>query len=567
MTFPDPTPRTGLGLVTDDRQESALPTLGSSWPPANFGPVAHTMTLWNAWWNGDPHMLSWVHYNLGQNSPVGRSFFATTGEKNTASHRPGQYRGGLLGGVDYTFWGNPVPPGEKRSKVHVPIAKRIARTSANQLFQRPPRITSSIGNEKNQEFLDGLSDNGFHTMLLEAAEYCAALGGVFLRIMWNTDISDRPWIHAIPADMGIPEFIGDKLSAVTFFQTIGETEKGDVIRHLEKHSVTSNTIEHGIYQGSDDNIGIPLPIDTFPQMAEFAGEAVESENGYRIEFPDLASDAQTVVYVPNMRPNNLWRDLGKDARMLGVSDFSGVEQLMDNLDETYSELRTEMQLTRTRLMVPEEFLDNLGKGKGNVFEPQRQVYVPMAGLNGEDGNPIEAVQMNIRYQQMLAIAADLYEHIVTGSGYSIQTFGDYEGNAPTATEIKARERQTQLTRGVKMGLWTPQMQDIIYSLMEVAATQFGVDVTPERPNIEFAEVAESDTFQLATAAMALASSGGASLDTLIQTIHPDWDASQVEAEHAKIDADHASGVLLAIKPSSTTKLGALGTGIGGENTL
>ena len=36
--------------------------------------------------------------------------------------RPGQYRGGLLGSIEYSFWGNPTPPGEKRTRLHVPIA-------------------------------------------------------------------------------------------------------------------------------------------------------------------------------------------------------------------------------------------------------------------------------------------------------------------------------------------------------------------------------------------------------------------------------------------------------------
>ena len=66
----------------------------------------------------------------GANSPDARAFFATTGEKGMPVPRPGQYRGGLLGWIEYSFWGDPVPPGEKRTRPHVPIAGDIAQTSA-----------------------------------------------------------------------------------------------------------------------------------------------------------------------------------------------------------------------------------------------------------------------------------------------------------------------------------------------------------------------------------------------------------------------------------------------------
>jgi hypothetical protein len=94
----------------DDRQMSRLPS-GSSggdapWPPPEYDPVTYLHRIWSAWHVGDRQMLSWVYYNLllGSNSPYGRAFFATTGEKGMPTPRPGQYRGGLLGSIEYSFW-------------------------------------------------------------------------------------------------------------------------------------------------------------------------------------------------------------------------------------------------------------------------------------------------------------------------------------------------------------------------------------------------------------------------------------------------------------------------------
>jgi hypothetical protein len=96
----------------DDRQMSMLPVGSQPWPPAMYNPVGYMQKIWNAWWTGDRQMLAWVYYNLGANSPYGRAFFATTGEKGMPVPRPGQYRGGLLGSIEYSFWlpaANPFP--------------------------------------------------------------------------------------------------------------------------------------------------------------------------------------------------------------------------------------------------------------------------------------------------------------------------------------------------------------------------------------------------------------------------------------------------------------------------
>ena len=93
----------------------------------------------------------------------------------------------------------PVPPGEKRTRTHIPLAGDIAQTSASLLFSRPPELKTTLdpgpAATANQAWLDDLIDDGFHTRLLEAAEMCSALGAVYLRIVWDTSVADKPWIQ------------------------------------------------------------------------------------------------------------------------------------------------------------------------------------------------------------------------------------------------------------------------------------------------------------------------------------------------------------------------------------
>lgn len=529
---------TSSGAPVDNRMMTRLPVVNQPWPPPEYEPVSYMHRIWDAWWTGDRQRLAWVYYNLGANSPVGRSYFSSTGEAGMPQPRPGQFRGGLLGSIEYSFWGNPTPPGEKRTRSHVPLAGDIAQTSASLLFSKPPVIRSSLEGKQaalNNAWFDQLLDDPTHRRLLEAAEMCSALGGVYLRTVWDLDVQAKPWFVAVPADVGVPLFTYDKLKAVTFWQVLADNGD-DVLRHLEMHVPSQNAIFHGLYQGTQTDIGESLPLEAHPTTAGIQSKirAIDPDAvGDTIVFPDQPLDASSVVYIPNLTPNRIFRDLGPQAWPIGRSDFSGVENLMDNLDEVYSSWIRDVRLAKARLIVPPQYLDNIGRGKGAVWEPERQVYSPLNMLHDDSSSAITMNQFAIRWQEHQQTCADLVQRIVQQAGYSSQTFGDYEqgGGALTATEINMRERLTMMTRAKKINTWRPELANIIYTLMVMEAQNFGNRlITPERPNIEFVETIGPDITTLAQTAQALEAAGAASKRVLVQLVHPDWTPDQVDEE-------------------------------------
>lgn len=536
--------------VADDRLRSLMPTTSRPWPPPEMNPITHQLRIWDAWWSADPTKLTWTYYNLGADSPVARSYFATTGEPGLPMPRPGQYRGGLLGSVEYTFWGTPTPPGEKRSKLHVPVASDIASTSADLLFSKPPVITAS--NPGNQAALDELMGDGTHAKLLESAETCSALGGVFLRVVWDTDVSDQPMIDVVPADAAVPLFSHGKLLGVTFWRIISD-DGSEVVRHLETHAPSQNAIFHTVYKGDQTELGTPYPLTDFAETRAIAQYLSE---GDAIRFPDMPQDASTVVYIPNMLPNKIWRDLGPNAGPIGRSDFAGVESLMDALDEVYSSWQRDIRLAKARLIVPQQYLDNIGRGKGAVFDPDRQVYSPMSMMGSNGGtNDIMANQFQIRVQEHQSTCAEYINRIVQGAGYSGQTFGEYDsqGSAMTATEIRARERKTMITRNKKVLYWRPGVRDILYGWLAVKRAVFNdKTVTPERPEAEFPEAVMPDPLELAQTASTLAMADAASKETLVRMVHPDWSDDQVKTEvrmiYAETGLDLAARARIALAP-------------------
>ncbi len=407
----------------------------------------------------------------------------------------------------------------------------------------------------NQAWLDELIDDGFHTRLLEAAEMCSALGGVYLRIVWDTSVSDKPWVQPVPADVGVPAFSYDKLRAVTFWRVL-EDNGTDVVRHLELHVPQQNQIIHGVYQGDQSDLGEIVPLSDFPATARVFNDL----QGDTLNLPDLPFDASTVVYVPNIRPNKVWRDLGPQAWPLGRSDYWGVEPIMDNLDEAFSSWMRDIRLAKSRLIVPPEYLDNIGRGKGAVFEPERQVFSPLNMLHDNPGSApsITENQFKIRWQEHKESCQEFAFRIVQEAGYSPQSFGDYAGGALTATEIEARERTSLMTRQKKIRYWRPCLQDIIYSLMCVSRQYFGMTaITPERPELVFPPVALPDVQVMAQTVASLAGAEAASKRTLVAMAHPEWDDEQISEEVQLILSEVGmemaahSRIALAMPPGET----------------
>ena len=89
----------------------------------------------------------------------------------------------------------------------------------------------------------------------------------------------------------------------------------EVVRHLEKHIPGQNEIHHGVYVGTQKDLGRQASLMDFQETVPYANLVTE---GQVISLPDL-QDASTVAYIPNIRPNRIWRDMGPQAAPLGRS--------------------------------------------------------------------------------------------------------------------------------------------------------------------------------------------------------------------------------------------------------
>ena len=235
---------------------------------------------------------------------------------------------------------------EVEQYLHVPLAGDIAQTSSNLLFGERPIISIPSAMEESntqavqtQERLDDILDQSdFYSRLLEAAETSSAFGGVFLKVNYDTDFLDFPVIEVVQPDNAFPVFKFGMLQEVFFHEEI--LRDGDrVVRLIERH--TKEQIEYSLYDGSLTNIGNLIPLSTFNETSEL-DEVVTNQ-----------IDKIQVVYIPNLRPNRIFRNLA-----FGNSDYQGIEGLFDSIDVAYTNWINEIIIGKLRIVVPEQWLQN-----------------------------------------------------------------------------------------------------------------------------------------------------------------------------------------------------------------
>jgi hypothetical protein len=502
----------------------ALPAAGSPWPPTALQPVYHRLTEWSAWHSGEPNRLSAFYGGVEGNDPGRTGFYASqTGGYNAHSNAT----------VVRWFWGQRPSRTEKRAKLHIPLAGDIASTSAALLFGELPRFTTE--DKAVQELLnDQLVGDDLTATLLEAADLSAGHGGVYLRICWDLDAGPYPWLSPVHAAAALPEWSYGRLKAATFWWVCSDVE-GEVIRHLERHSV--GAIEHGLFVGTHDDLGTQVPLALDPSTKAIP---VTIEDGSLTGVIETGIKVLTTVYIPNIRPNRLWESLPIGASY-GRADVQSNEGDLDALDEIWTAWLRDIRLGKGRMVVPSQYLEAQPAGQGATFDADREVYEAINSL-GPTGNAggITVAQFAIRTQEHMVAADQMTKVILRGSGYNAATFGeDQGGGATTATEIRARQGRTYGTRGLKIGYMRPRLADIVLAWLAMCNEVAGTSVVPVRPDIEWPDAVAPDPQAMANTLNLLRTARAASTETLVEMLHSDWDRPAVMAEVAKIEAESA----------------------------
>lgn len=497
----------------------SLPENDTPWPPKPFDVAFNAMAGWDAWYTGDTNGLS-SHYN-GASLTRGSTF---------SQH-------GLVGVAKQFFWGRNSGTSEAKSRLHVPIAADVARTSADLIFAEPPAFILGDGKQDQKRITEMFGGSETAAELLEAGEIQSALGGCYVRIIWDKEAFFHVKFDVVHADGAIPEWRYGQLYAVTFW-TILERAKGDkVVRHLERHS--PGQIEHAVYVGTDSRIGFRTPLDEFPEL-EWAARSVNADSAIL-----TGTDRLTARYVPNIRPNRIWRK-SPGLAPLGRSDYDQLEGLLDAADEAYTSMMRELRLGKARAFVDRSILDSNGPGQGATFDVDQEVFSPLNGLGKlADGASIQSFQPEIRHAEHRAIIQDICATILRTAGYSGSDFGeDPLTGSMTATEVNQRRNLSMRTRDKKIQYWRTELEKLSMAAIEIERQVYGGTGLPADAvvNVKFPAKVGVDPLTMAQTIQTLDAAGAISLQEKLRRVNPNWDETKLGEEAKAITAERGNQV-------------------------
>jgi len=505
-----------------------LPAPGTEWPPKPYKPAFAEMREYAAWHSGDVDQIR-----------------AASGGGLPSHFKDGRgYQGGIAGFFSRMFWGRPLVSGEERTALHIPIAANIATLSSDLLNAEPPVYGVAGDDDKStrsatEQRLDLIwnSADG-HEAQAESGELTAALGGTYWVADWNVN-GPREYVfpRAVDADSALPVFRNGALAEVTFWTRYDRDKK--CYRHVEHH--VPGAILHALYVSKDsDTIGTQVSLSTLEEtrgIAEVPGVLVD-DRGLTVII-ETHIDRLTAVYEPNIRKKRRLRK-GPLAAW-GRSDYEGVVPMFHAFDETWSSWMLDLKAGRSRIFIPTQYMQALGRGKGMSADPYREVYAQIDALStSKDATSITAQQFEIRVDEHERTAYNLKKEILQATGYSLSSYGEHAtGQDMTATEVSDRRSDTERTRDKKIRYATRARTEIASICLELDSLIFpgrggrpGVEVVAEWPDVSQVDVEkEVRIINLLDAASAITT------ETKVRRANPDWDDDRVEREVQQIQVE------------------------------
>ena len=413
-------------------------------------------------------------------------------------------------------------------KQHVPVAADIASTSAALLFGEEPSFSiydESLGDTEDASLhrLEAiLAGNGFLQKLCEAAETASASGDVFLKGRYDAKLLDMPSIQVVRGGDALPEYRLGQLQCIHFFTVLKvESKTGNIWRVYERYE--PGRILSMVFCGQSSTLG-----ESNPDVLAALGMEPE------VTPP---TDLMLAAHIPNLKPSRVWLTDDK-----GRSDFEGLRDLLDSLDEIYTSWLRDIRLAKSRLIVPAEFLrrrpaDMFTEGSYTYeFDEDVETLVALDMGEGQE-QKITPSQFAIRSAEHAATYEATLRNIISMAGYSPQTFGlDINGNAESGTARRIMEKKSLSTNAKKQSYWKAPLEHFLTAILHLDKALYGNANLhdDDRVQVELHDPIVSSPADMAGAVSLMHTAQAASAETRVKLLHPDWKQAAVDEEVQRI---------------------------------
>jgi len=440
---------------------------------------------------------------------------------------------------------------------HLPVVSIIAAAMSDLLFssshQHQPAggVTPEL-QPRVDRFNHILKRTKWDSRLPEIEELTAVWGGVWLRVNWDSDLFDHAFPEWVAPQHGVPVLKRGYLVGVLFHRT--QVDKQHVYRHFEFYK--KGAIEHALYEGTEDDIGQPIPLTDHPltsglvRVDPLTGE-LDSHLNANSEI-ETGYDGVAALWSHNRRPALKWS--GNPAGdYLGRSEIDGIESALDMYMAAWRSWMRDLRVGAGSITVAAPMLESdnrkgglLGRGirdrgTGVTFDVDREVYTHVNALGNEDAalkDQMVANQFAIRVEEHKITCNAALEQIRMAVGLGAQAIGLTDGvSSQTATETNARDSKSSQTRKKKAQYRSDALEELYAILCAVDAYKFPEGGGgPVEWDVNFPE-AQPTLHVMAAALTQIAAAESASIETRVRLLNPEQSDEWVDAEVHKIRVD------------------------------
>ena len=370
-------------------------------------------------------------------------------------------------------------PNNKRNLCYLNMSAAICSEIAGMVWTDQCDVNVSIkGNESEDDPLNDfvqsvLSDNNFHTKMIESIEQAAALGGHAIKA-WHEVKRDKEGneiegtdvirLGFAMADQFVPTAwnnagVDDAIFVTRqakggYYYTLLEWHFWDGLTYKIKNELYRAEMKKDGVGGDQDILGFRYPLAALYPMLD---EETEIDTEYSL-----------FTYFRTPKANNI-----DDNSPLGISMYANAMDTLHAIDICFDSFVREFRLGKKRIIVPARMIRNVvdpvtGKNV-RYFDATDETYEALS-TDDPDTLKIQDNSVTLRVEEHVEALNALLNLLCLQVGLSFGTFSfDAHGGLKTATEVVSENSKTYKTIKNFQNQITPAIEDTVRAIIEVAS--------------------------------------------------------------------------------------------------